>query len=600
MLLHAERSPIPDVPAVYFIEPTENNVLQVVRDAAKGMYSSLWVNFTSRVSRHLLEKMAEGVAAAQTTPVKDVGVVANVYDMYADFVSLDHSLFSLNLPNVFASLNAPGVDNAQVETVLQSVADSLFCVLVTMGVVPIIRAQPGGPAEMVAALLDNAIRDHLTAGGSVFADIHVNVGSYAPGKGRPLLVIVDRHLDLPVMLHHTWTYQALTHDTLGLRLNRVAVPVKDTRAAVAAIGSPRMKTKTFDLDNTDEFWKHNARLPFPMVAEAVEGALQAYKQEVAELNRSAGAVGSDVIDPITADVNDHNTANNLAAAISSIPQLAKKKKMIDLHTNIATALLDQIKDRGLDGYFQVEEELLSRPGNFDVARVLALIMDTKGAISDKLRLFLIYYLCVDNATDSDLKQCTNALEHAGCTDLRAYTYLKSIRAFTKSMSTIPSGPIASSSSIGSGYAASVLDTLSQVAVNVNKMIISADKALATARVVQTLMDQKGDAEILDRYLLLDPRSPKGSAKSESAMRPSKEAIVFVVGPGNYIEYQNCQDHVCSVRKQDGKTTRLVANGKTVIYGATELCTGDEFVKQLGNNAGPDPSSQNGTGDTHSR
>ena len=49
--------------------------------------------------------------------------------------------------------------------------------------------------------------------------------------------------------------------------------------------------------------------------------------------------------------------------------------------------------------------------------------------------------------------------------------------------------------------------------------------------------------------------------------------MFVVGPGNYIEFQNCQDYVFSVVKQEGKATELVPNGKTVINGVTELYTG---------------------------
>ena len=155
--------------------------------------------------------------------------------------------------------------------------------------------------------------------------------------------------------------------------------------------------------------------------------------------------------------------------------------------------------------------MLARPGNFDVERILALIRDFRGSPSDKLRLFLIYYLCVDSATSDELSSCTSALQSCGCTDLRAYKYLQSIRAFTKSISRTSEVPLVASNSIGSGYAASVLDTLSQVANNVNKLIISADKALATARVTQSLMDQKGDAESLQGHTLLDPKSPKGSS-----------------------------------------------------------------------------------------
>ena len=37
---------------------------------------------------------------------------------------------------------------------------------------------------------------------------------------RPVLVILDRLIDMATPLHHTWTYQALAHDLLQYSLNR--------------------------------------------------------------------------------------------------------------------------------------------------------------------------------------------------------------------------------------------------------------------------------------------------------------------------------------------------------------------------------------------
>lgn len=41
-----------------------------------------------------------------------------------------------------------------------------------------------------------------------------------------MLVILDRNIDLVPMISHSWTYQALVNDVLGMRLNRVAVEVR--------------------------------------------------------------------------------------------------------------------------------------------------------------------------------------------------------------------------------------------------------------------------------------------------------------------------------------------------------------------------------------
>ena len=38
----------------------------------------------------------------------------------------------------------------------------------------------------------------------------------------------------------------------------------------------------------------------------------------------------------------------------------EKKKRIDMHTNIATALLDEIKERKLDTFFEAEEKMITR------------------------------------------------------------------------------------------------------------------------------------------------------------------------------------------------------------------------------------------------
>ena len=199
-------------------------------------------------------------------------------------------------------------------TLLQAIDDivtSLFCVLVSNGQVPIIRASRGHAAEMIAGKLDKKLRDHLKMSRTqlfregesyrpwfcsvdagllsqnayatcdvsfweptlsltrsftrqfthslthelsqshtqstsltcsrvtisflisthLFADnrtasLVTTTGMSAMGSfQRPLLALIDRHVDLTTMLHHTCTYQALTHDVLEYKLNRVAYVV---------------------------------------------------------------------------------------------------------------------------------------------------------------------------------------------------------------------------------------------------------------------------------------------------------------------------------------------------------------------------------------
>lgn len=45
---------------------------------------------------------------------------------------------------------------------------------------------------------------------------------------------------------------------------------------------------------------------------------------------------------------------------SSLPELLEKKKIINIHTAIATALLEHIKSTKLDIYFETEEKIMSK------------------------------------------------------------------------------------------------------------------------------------------------------------------------------------------------------------------------------------------------
>ncbi|VDM74041.1 unnamed protein product, partial [Strongylus vulgaris] len=142
---------------------------------------------------------------------------------------------------------------------IESVADGLFSVCATMGIVPIIRCPKDNAAEHVAKVrmfvttrqeyscddrLDQKLRDNLRdARNNLFTVESVRAGQL--NASRPLLLIADRSADLATMLHHTWTYQALIHDVLELDQNRVTITDKSKRKEydMSSGGSDKLWTK---------------------------------------------------------------------------------------------------------------------------------------------------------------------------------------------------------------------------------------------------------------------------------------------------------------------------------------------------------------------
>lgn len=57
-LIDSQREILPDVPAIYFISPTDKNIRTISLDIQKGLYDQYYLNMIYPISRPHLEEIA--------------------------------------------------------------------------------------------------------------------------------------------------------------------------------------------------------------------------------------------------------------------------------------------------------------------------------------------------------------------------------------------------------------------------------------------------------------------------------------------------------------------------------------------------------------
>ena len=118
--LHSDRDAIPDVPAIYFVAPSDDNINRICSDMRNHLYDQFFFNFITPISRQKLEDLASAALQANCS-----NSIKKVFDQYLNFISLEDDMFVLR-EHQSQAISYYGEDNC-----LLSIA-SLLCSVLSM------------------------------------------------------------------------------------------------------------------------------------------------------------------------------------------------------------------------------------------------------------------------------------------------------------------------------------------------------------------------------------------------------------------------------------------------------------------------------------
>ena len=563
-LINSKRANLPDVPVIYFVEPTIENILYIIEDLNQDRYDSFYINFTSLINRELLEEFAKKVSISGKSQK-----IKQVFDQYLDYIVPEPNLFSLNLPEIFTQFNSSNTDEEKIHKLVDIIANGLLSTIVSMDIIPVIRAQQNGPAEFVAQQLDLKLREYLSnTRGSTVATASI--------QQRPVLILLDRNFDLASMFSHSWIYQCMVSDVFQLQRNTIKITKH------AAKDGEKDSTKNYDVDPKDFFWNKYSQLPFPDAVESADAELNAYKNDAKEVTAKTGISSLDDIDP------NANATANIQQAVEKLPELTARKATLDMHMDILSSLINELQAKNLDKYFEIEQNATD-PKVLKEFLELLVVDSERDSSLDKLRTFIILTLLVDLTPEYIEKVKSIFKEKYPQVDLSSFNYILKFKEHSKlaNLSTLNEtsnnftnqASQMNSSALLSGLSSKlygltegkISEGLTSIATRI-KSFIPEKKLLPITTIVEAIMDpvnaSQQSVQLTDEYVYLDPKSRGGHSKPPKR-QSYQESLVFVVGGGNYLEYQNLQEWANDPNKAHRK----------VIYGSTEITSASEFLEE---------------------
>ncbi|XP_020244242.1 protein transport Sec1a-like isoform X3 [Asparagus officinalis] len=363
--LFKRRQPMPAMDAIYFIQPSKENVIMFLSDMSGRcpLYRKAYVFFSSPIPKELVAHIK-----MDTSVIPRIGALG---EMNLEYFAIDSQGFITDHDMALGELFGENAEKSRnYNALLTTMATRIATVFASLKEFPYVRyraAKSTSDASSVASLHDLVPSKLATEVWNCISKYKTTIPQFPPKETCELL-IVDRSIDQIAPVIHEWTYDAMCHDLLDMDGNKYIYEVQSKS------GSAREQKEVL-LEDHDPLWLELRHAHIADASERLSDRMTNFvsKNKAAQLQQRGGEMST----------------RDLQKMVQALPQYSEQMEKISLHVEIAGKINQLIRDLELRDIGQLEQDLVFGDAG---AKEVINFLRTKQDVSpeNKLRLLMIY------------------------------------------------------------------------------------------------------------------------------------------------------------------------------------------------------------------
>ncbi|KAK7330691.1 hypothetical protein VNO77_24889 [Canavalia gladiata] len=363
--IYKRRQPLPTMDAIYFIQPTKENIIMFLSDMSgrKPLYRKAFVFFSSPIARELVMDIKK-----DTQVLPRIGALK---EMNLEYFTVDSQAFITNNERALEELFGDEENNRKAVACLNVMATRIATVFASLREFPFVRFRAAKSLDATTmTTFHDLIPTKLAAGVWDCLMKYKKTVPNFPQTETCELLIIDRTIDQIATVIHEWTYDAMCHDLLNMEGNKYVHEVPSKTG-----GLPERKEVL--LEDHDPIWLELRHAHIADASERLHEKMTSFisKNKAAQIHHGSRGGGE-------------MSTRDLQKMVQALPQYSEQIDKLSLHVEIAGKINRIIRESGLRELGQLEQDLVfGDAGMKDVIKFLTMKEDTSR--ENKLRLLMI-------------------------------------------------------------------------------------------------------------------------------------------------------------------------------------------------------------------